>query len=286
MYASVKLGLLYYKKYRGSAWARGSRMTEPGADAGPTGRPQAASACSRAAWVLCDPVAALQNTPRRSPDKPRSDMSLSPAVRRRSRSTGFLPRLVLLFARTVDVDAEDPTHGRDRRRPPPSSSGQPHSARTPCRWARGPAAAAGTSGRSRAADARPRWRAVAAPRLPCDAGGGTACRSCRAARAAAAVLAGAEREVLAHAALDAVADVADVVLPGLLEHLLALPTSSRRSSPSLMRSIFCSRVAVISLDEMSTGAFSMAASKAAMSAMPSSARPGCRARSCGRRGAG
>ena len=51
---------------------------------------------------------------------------------------------------------------------------------------------------------------------------------------------------------------------------LSWTTSSRRSSPSLMRSICRSRVAVIALDEMSTGAFSMAASNAAMSAMPSS----------------
>jgi hypothetical protein len=60
-------------------------------------------------------------------------------------------------------------------------------------------------------------------------------------------------------------------LPGLLEHLLALLDDLVAAQLALAdASIFCSRVAVIWLDEISTGAFSMAASNAAMSAMPSS----------------
>ena len=50
--------------------APGSRMTEPGADAGPTGSPQAARRSqSRAAWVLLphpSQPSRLMRTPRRS----------------------------------------------------------------------------------------------------------------------------------------------------------------------------------------------------------------------------
>src|SRR5665647_2190395 len=134
-------------------------------------------------------------------------------------------RAVLLFARAVDVDAEYPRA--------PAAAGA-HDLDL------GPAAlAAGLAGGGDGAALRQReGLAAAAPwalsfgcrlrlvALFADAGGeALAGLTAQHAQLAAAVLALAQREILAHAALDALADVGDVAveeLPGLLQHVLAL----------------------------------------------------------------